>query len=255
MADREIRSQLKNTAIVLAAGSGKRMGTDTKKQFMELDGKPLMAHCLDVMQRSDIITGIVLVCGSEDVDYCKDEIAGRFGYDKVVAVTTGGKERYHSVMAGLDKIEELAGRDGCEHVFIHDAARPFITEEVLKRLYDSVRECEACVAAVKSKDTVKIANSADYVVSTPNRELTWIIQTPQVFTFSLAKEAYDKLKEEECGLSCQGIVVTDDAMVVETWTSHRVKLVESSYENIKVTTPEDMDIAKAIIRRRGSDKR
>lgn len=252
MTDRVTDRKLKNVSIVLAAGSGKRMGTGVKKQYLELKGKPLMAHCLDIMQRSDIITDVIVVCGSEDEEYCREEIVGRFGYDKVIAVTPGGKERYHSVMAGLDKIEEIAGRDGCEYVFIHDAARPFITEETLVKLYDSVRECEACVAAVKSKDTVKIANSADYVVSTPNRELTWIIQTPQVFTYSLAKEAYDRLKEEECGLPCQGIVVTDDAMVVETWTSHRVKLVESSYENIKVTTPEDMDIAEAIIRRRGS---
>jgi len=238
---------MKNVAIVLAAGSGKRMNSDIKKQYMILDGKPLIAHSLKAFEESEVISDIVLVCSAEDVDYSREEIVEAFGFSKVRAVVEGGRERYHSVMAGLDAISE---RGGADYVFIHDGARPFVTEDMIARLYEDVRVSEASVVAVKSKDTVKIANTADYVVSTPNRELTWIIQTPQVFRYSLAYEAYRILKEEECGLPCQGIKVTDDAMVVETWTDHRVKLVEGSYENIKVTTPEDMDIAETIIKRR-----
>ncbi len=251
-----------NTAIVLAAGSGKRMHSDIKKQYMKIAGKPLITYSLDVMERSDIITDVILVTSKDDIEYCTEEIIQKNGYGKVKSVIAGGKERYHSVMAGLDEIKRLKeakelgnscnenAYGGRNYVFIHDGARPFITEDILKRLYEDVCVSEACVAAVRSKDTVKIANSADYVVSTPNRELTWIIQTPQVFEYTLVKEAYDVLKEEECGLPCQGIVVTDDAMVVETWTKHKVKLVEASYENIKVTTPEDIIIADAIVKAR-----
>jgi len=238
---------MKNVAIVLAGGSGKRMNSDIKKQFMLLNDKPLISHSLEIFEKSNIITDVILVSSPEDMEYCADEIVRRGGFNKVRAVVAGGRERYNSVMAGLDQIEISGGAD---YVFIHDGARPFVTEDMIERLYEDVRKTEASVAAVKSKDTVKISNTADYVVSTPNRELTWIIQTPQVFAYSLAKEAYDKLKEEEDGLPCQGIHVTDDAMVVETWTDHKVRLVEGNYENIKVTTPEDMDIAETIIKRR-----
>ncbi|MCR4755521.1 MAG: 2-C-methyl-D-erythritol 4-phosphate cytidylyltransferase [Lachnospiraceae bacterium] len=238
---------MRNVAIVLAAGSGSRMNLNVKKQYMLLNDKPLLAYSMDVFEKSDIITDVILVTSKEDIEYCRNEIVSAFGYSKVRAVIAGGKERYHSVMAGLDRIRE----DGdAEYVFIHDAARPFVTEDMIKRLYEDVISTYASVAAVKSKDTVKIANNADYVVSTPNRELTWIIQTPQTFRYSLALEAYDRLREEEDGLGCQGIKVTDDAMVVETWTDHKVRLIEGSYENIKVTTPEDIDIAEAIIKRR-----
>ena len=238
---------MKNVAIVLAAGSGKRMNSDIKKQYMILDGIPLIAHCLKTFEESEIISDVVLVSAAEDMEYCREEIVRALGFSKVRDIVEGGRERYHSVMAGLDAISRSGGAD---YVFIHDGARPFVTEDMIVRLYEDVCITEASVAAVKSKDTVKIANTADYVVSTPNRELTWIIQTPQVFRYSLAYEAYSILKEEECGLPCQGIKVTDDAMVVETWTDHKVRLVEGSYENIKVTTPEDMDIAESIIKRR-----
>lgn len=238
---------MKNVAIMLAAGSGKRMQSDVKKQYMEIAGKPLIYYALDTFEKSEIITDVILVTGEDDISYCREAIVDRFGFTKVRDIVAGGKERYHSVMAGIDAIAALGG---CNYVFIHDGARPFITEDVIARLYEDVKITEACVAAVKSKDTIKIANNADFVVSTPNRNLAWIIQTPQVFEYQLIKEAYGILKEEECGLPCQGIVVTDDAMVVETWTGHKVKLTEASYENIKVTTPDDIALAEVIISRK-----
>ena len=238
---------MRNVAIVLAAGSGKRMQSDVKKQYIEIDGKPLIYYALNTFEKSEVITDVILVTGAEDIEFCRNEIVERFSFFKVRNVVCGGRERYHSVMAGLDEIDK---NGGCEYVFIHDGARPFVDEDMLLRLYDEVKLTEACVAAVKSKDTVKISNNAGYVVSTPNRNLTWIIQTPQVFEYELIKEAYGILKEEECGLPCQGIVVTDDAMVVETWTGHKVKLTEGSYENIKVTTPEDLKIARVFVENR-----
>lgn len=235
---------MKNVAIVLAAGSGKRMQSDVKKQYMQIAGKPLIYYALHTFEQSDIITDVILVTGADDIDFCKQDIVEEYGFSKVRDIVAGGKERYHSVMAGIDAISKAGG---CEYVFIHDGARPFVDEAMLGRLYEDVKVTEACVAAVKSKDTVKLANTADYVVSTPNRDLTWIIQTPQVFEYELIKEAYGILKEEECGLPCQGIVVTDDAMVVETWTKHRVKLTVGRYENIKVTTPDDIIMAELIV--------
>lgn len=235
---------MKNVAIVLAAGSGKRMQLDVKKQYMQIAGKPLIYYALHTFEQSDIITDVILVTGADDIDFCKQDIVEEYGFSKVREIVAGGKERYHSVMAGIDAISKAGG---CEYVFIHDGARPFVDEAMLGRLYEDVKVTEACVAAVKSKDTVKLANTADYVVSTPNRDLTWIIQTPQVFEYELIKEAYGILKEEECGLPCQGIVVTDDAMVVETWTKHRVKLTVGRYENIKVTTPDDVIMAELIV--------
>jgi 2-C-methyl-D-erythritol 4-phosphate cytidylyltransferase len=246
---------MSNIAIVLSAGSGKRMHSDVKKQYMMLCERELISYSLDVFEKSDIITDVILVVSAEDIEYCRENIVKKYGFSKVRSIIPGGRERYHSVMAGLDEIERLkdAGEivsDGRDFVYIHDGARPFITHDMIARLHDEVTVSEACVAAVRSKDTVKIANSADYVVSTPNRDLTWIIQTPQVFEYALVKEAYDILKEEECGLPCQGITVTDDAMVVETWSKHRVKLIEGSYSNIKITTPEDMILGEAIIKGR-----
>ena len=235
---------MKNVAIVLAAGSGKRMQSDVKKQYMQIADKPLIYYALHTFEQSDIITDVILVTGADDIDFCKQDIVEEYGFSKVRDIVAGGKERYHSVMAGIDAISKSGG---CEYVFIHDGARPFVDEAMLGRLYEDVKVTEACVAAVKSKDTVKLANTADYVVSTPNRDLTWIIQTPQVFEYELIKEAYGILKEEECGLPCQGIVVTDDAMVVETWTKHRVKLTVGRYENIKVTTPDDVIMAELIV--------
>lgn len=237
---------MQNVAIVLAAGSGKRMQTDVKKQYIEIDNRPLIFYALDTFEKSKIVTDVILVTGVEDIEYCNREIVEKYSFSKVRKIVAGGLERYHSVMAGIDAIAE---EGGCKYVFIHDGARPFVDEDMLERLYEDVKATEACVAAVKSKDTVKIANSAGYVVSTPNRNMTWIIQTPQVFEYELIKEAYYTLREEECGLPCQGIVVTDDAMVVETWTKHRVKLTEGSYENIKVTTPEDLVVAQVYVDR------
>ena len=233
---------MNNVAILLAAGSGSRMRSEVKKQFICINNRPLMSYSLEAFERSEVIDSVILVTSKEDIDYCREEIVKAYGFTKVKDYVPGGRERYNSVMAGLDAIESMGG---AASVFIHDAARPCIDEEMLVRLYNEVRVSEACVAAVKSKDTVKIANNSDYVVSTPNRNLTWIVQTPQVFSYALIKEAYNVLKEEECGLTCQGIVVTDDAMVVETWTGHRVKLTQGSYKNIKVTTPEDLLYAEA----------
>ena len=231
------------TAIVLSAGQGKRMGTSVQKQYIELQGKPIIYYTLSVFQKSEIIDDIILVVGKDQLKYVQEEIVRKYHFTKVKTVVEGGHERYASVWQGVkareyDKYYENI-QDG--YVFIHDGARPFVDEEMLERAYDTVRKYKACVAGVPSKDTIKLINEEQFAVTTPEREYVWAVQTPQVFEKTLIFEAYARLMEEEC------VHVTDDAMVVEQMMRLPVKLFEGSYENIKITTPEDLDIARIFL--------
>lgn len=226
---------MKCTAIVLAAGQGKRMNSRVQKQFLLLQGKPLLYYSLACFQNSSVIDDMIVVTGKESIDFCKKEIVELYGFTKVKAVIPGGKERYDSVYAGLCACE------GTDYVFIHDGARPFVTEDMLQRLKAAVTEYGACIAGMPSKDTVKIADEKGLVAKTPKRSHVWMIQTPQVFSFALILEAHNRARQgsmEE---------ITDDAMVIETCTDRKIKLVEGSYENIKITTPEDLLIAERIL--------
>ncbi|MCM1124864.1 MAG: 2-C-methyl-D-erythritol 4-phosphate cytidylyltransferase [Lachnospiraceae bacterium] len=233
MAQKEKRT----AAIVLAAGSGKRMESSTKKQYMLIGDKPVLYYSLKTFQES-FIDEIVLVVSKEDMEYCKKEIVERYGFSKASRIVEGGKERYHSVASGLQSLKE------CDYVFIHDGARPLVTGEMLRRLLTCVETDGACVAGMPVKDTIKIADESGFISKTPDRKLVWMVQTPQVFAYSLIKNAYEQLLQREQEFIKKGISVTDDAMVVESLTGHKVKLVEGSYENIKITTPEDMEIAE-----------
>ena len=226
----------RNTAIVLAAGQGKRMHSKVQKQFMELDGMPVLCYSLRCFQESPLIQDIILVTGEESISYCKEEIVQKYGFTKVSAVIPGGKERYDSVYAGLCECRD------CEYVLIHDGARPFVTEEILKRGLQKVKETGACVIGMPSKDTVKLSDEEGYVKETPNRKCVWTIQTPQIFSYSLIREAHDSIRQKDMSK------ITDDAMVVEQETGIKVALAEGSYQNIKITTPEDLDIAEAFLK-------
>ncbi len=244
---------MSNYGIILAAGSGSRMNSDIKKQFMTLKGRPLVCHSLQTMQDSNIITDIIVVTGADDLDYMRNDIIGSGNYGKVRAVVAGGAERYHSVMNGLEAVQKLRQDrlkndrtpDRAEdYVFIHDGARPRLTEDIIVRTYEAVREVKAVTAAVKTKDTVKIAGPDNFVESTPDRRFVWNIQTPQVFEADLIYEAYSKLMDA-CNRD-ESVQVTDDAMTVEMFTGRRVRLVEGSYENIKVTTPVDITFLESL---------
>lgn len=233
------------TAIVLAAGQGKRMGSSVHKQFLELKGHPILYYSLQAFQDSPLVERMILVTGETEIPYVKKEIVEKYHFDKVTDVIAGGAERYASVWNGLQTLErELTEAEKDGFVFIHDGVRPFIHEEILCRAYDAVEEHHACVVGMPSKDTVKIADAEDFVRTTPARSLVWNIQTPQVFDFRLAHQAYAEL--EKSGRTD----ATDDAMIVEAFTDTKVKLVEGSYENIKITTPEDLEIAETFLRRR-----
>jgi len=237
----------KNAAVVLAAGQGKRMGTETAKQYLLLDGKPVLYYALEAFDKSEV-DSVVLVTGKDEIEYCKKEIVDRFGFTKVKAVVAGGKERYHSVACGLDALEKT--EEAYEVVLIHDGARPFVTPEMIGKLVKETKEKEACVIGTPVKDTIKIADAEGCCAQTPQRDKVWAVQTPQSFMYELVRDAYGCLLEKEEELLAQGIRITDDAMVVEQMTDKKVYLVEGDYTNIKLTTPEDLIISEAFLKNR-----
>lgn len=230
----------KNIAIVLAAGQGKRMKSDVHKQYLSVGDKPVLFYCLKTLEDS-FMDEVLLVVGEGEEDYCRKEIVERYGFKKVNKIVQGGKERYHSVWNGIKEIGE------CGYLFIHDGARPFLDAGSLERALSGVKETGACVVGMPVKDTIKIADEKGFAKETPRRDTVWMIQTPQVFAFDLIKKAYEKLIDEEALLKEKGILITDDAMVVEYFTDTAVKLAEGSYRNIKITTPEDLRIAEAFL--------
>ena len=235
-----MRDGKKCVAIVLAAGKGKRMNSDTLKQYMLLKGKPLLYYCLKTFEDS-FIDEVVLVTFTEEIEYCRKEIVEKYGLSKVNKIVTGGKERYHSVAAGLNAIEDA------DYVFIHDGARPFVTEDILEKLFRDACEFGSAICAVRVKDTIKIADDQGFAITTPNRHSLWQMQTPQTFEFAVIKEAYRNLIDSEVRILSQGIEVTDDAMVLETFTNRKIRLTEGDYHNIKITTPEDLEIGEVFL--------
>lgn len=226
---------MKVTAIVLAAGSGKRMNSDVHKQYLLIDGKPVLYYALKAFEESRV-DNVVLVVGAGEIEYCKTEIVEQYGLRKISAIVEGGKERYHSVYEGLK------AASGADYVLIHDGARPFLTQDIIERTIESVVIWQACVVGMPVKDTIKIADEEKFAKETPNRVNVWQVQTPQAFSYELVYNAYkDMLATDESG-------ITDDAMVVERMTDYKVKLIEGSYRNIKITTPEDLLIAEAYLK-------
>ena len=229
----------KYAAIVLSAGVGSRMKSDIPKQYMDLAGKPVIYYSLKAFEDAGF-SSIVLVCGKDDVEYCQEEIIKKHGLKNITAVVPGGKERYHSVFEGLKVV------DKADYVFIHDGARPMISQDIIGRLKDAVEKEDAAVAGMPVKDTIKIVDDEAYVTDTPERQYVWQVQTPQCFSFSIIYDAYKSvIQDEEEGWTIPKI--TDDAMVLEYATDHEVKMVEADYRNIKITTPEDLLIAEVFL--------
>jgi len=232
---------MKTTAIVLAAGAGHRMNSTVQKQFLILKEKPILYYSLKAFEDSNI-DEVILVTDEDHINYCRNEIVNQYHLSKVKAVTAGGLERYHSVYNGISSIRDT------DYVLIHDGARPLITSIIINRIIENVQIHEACIAAMPVKDTIKIADKDRNVIHTPNRNVTWQIQTPQAFSYELIKTSYESLLKDESQ------EVTDDAMVIEKYSKVPIKLIESSYTNIKITTPEDLVLANALIERNKSIK-
>ncbi len=236
---------MRHIAIVLAAGRGRRMNSAVAKQYLMIHDKPVLYYALKQFENS-FIDDMILVTGEEDIVYCQEEIVAKYGFTKVRKVIAGGKERYHSVHQGLVAAGELLNtEEAC--IYIHDGARPLITEEILIRAKASVEQYGSGVVGMPVKDTIKIVDEECFAVQTPKRSLVWQMQTPQCFLFSKIMPAYSSLIEKEAELLAQGISITDDAMVMELYDGSRVKLVEGSYSNIKITTPEDLGVAERFL--------
>jgi len=223
--------------VIAAAGKGNRMGTTTNKQYMLLKGAPVLSYSLDFFEKLPVVNQIVVVCARDEVDYCKEEIIKRFKFNKVAAVVPGGQERQDSVWAGLQQL----GAD-TDLVAVHDGARPVLSAEVLTRLLAEAREWGAAIPGIASRDTVKLGDRDGFVRQTLDRTSVYAIQTPQVFNYTELVTAYREAREEE-------FLGTDDASLFERYIG-RVKIVPGDYNNIKITTPQDMIVAEALLRGR-----
>jgi len=225
---------LKVVAIIVAAGSGKRMGHPTKKQFLSIGSKPILAYTLDVFDSINRVDRIILVIPRGWKRYCQKEIIKKYGYRKDVEVVNGGPRRQDSVACGL----ALASSD-YEVVIIHDGVRPFVTKRMVVESIAKAKKFGACIVAVPVSDTVKMVKTKGIIDRTLPREYLWRVQTPQTFRLSLIKKAYAKaLKDKFYG--------TDDAQLVER-INRPVKVISGDYRNIKITTEEDLILAKSIL--------
>lgn len=227
----------KHAAVIVAGGSGSRMHSEMPKQYLEIAGKPILYYTLRQFENS-FMDAVVLVVSKDWIEYCQTEIIEKYQLHGVSAIVCGGKERYDSVYRGLSAVGD------CDYVYIHDGARPFLNAQILERAKACVEEYQACAAGMPVKDTIKIVDEHGFVRETPDRNYVWQIQTPQVFSFPLIKEAYEQLYHRTDPGN-----ITDDAMVVEAMLGHPVKLFEGAYENIKITTPEDLVTAENFLRK------
>lgn len=226
------------TGIILAAGQGKRMGSEVAKQFLMLQDKPVLYYSLKVFEDSDI-DQIILVTGEDQVEYCTANIVEQYGFHKVTEVIGGGKERYDSVYNALRKTVRT------DYVLIHDGARPFISKEMIKTIMGQVILNKACLIGTPVKETIKVIDSDGIITATPNRNTLWTAQTPQAFEYNAIRKAYDLFWQEA---NRDRLGITDDAMVYEAYCKLPVKMIMGDYNNIKLTTPEDFLLAKGIIK-------
>ena len=229
---------MKATILIPAAGTGRRMGSSIKKQYFELAGRPILAHTLTLFENHPLVENIYLIVPAADISYCQQQIVDRYGFSKVQRVIAGGSERQDSVRNGL----EALARDGFDQskrpILIHDGARPLFDCKRLSTLIEIVGETGACTIGVPVKDTIKdVENST--ITGSPDRSRLWQAQTPQGFQYHLIREAFDRADED-------GFIATDDASLLER-LGYPVQMLEGDYRNIKVTTPEDILIAVALL--------
>lgn len=220
-------------AVVLAAGSGKRMNSATAKQYLPLAGKPVLYYALRAFEESEV-SEIVLVVAPGECEQARTLLAP-YSFSKLKRIVEGGAERFHSVYHGL-----CAASADTEYVLIHDGARPLVTPRMIAALLAGARERGSAVAACPLTDTVKVIDEKKRVCSTPDRSTLWKVQTPQVFLLSVVKKAYEKMLAD-------GGFATDDAAVVERYTDGEIYLVDCGYRNIKITTPEDLLLAEILL--------
>ena len=229
-------TSFKSIALIPAAGMGKRMGASVNKQYLLLNGLPIVARTISVFERSPLIDSIYLVIPADEISYCREHVVEACGFKKVAAIVPGGKERQNSVLNGLNAIREMA--DNNDVILIHDGVRPLVTETILRESIAAARVYDGALVAVPAKDTIKIV--ADGIVAgTPPRETLWQAQTPQSFRFGIIHAAHISAVED-------GFIGTDDASLIER-SGGKISIVPGDYRNIKITTPEDLILAEAFL--------
>ena len=225
------------TAIVLAAGQGKRMNSMVAKQFLTLKGKPILYYSLKAFEES-CVNDIILVTGKDQIDYCKENIVSLYQFRKVSNIIEGGRERYDSVYHALKCTDQP------DYVLIHDGARPFISVPLIENIISEVKDCHACILGTPVKETIKVVDQDGYITSTPNRNTLWAAQTPQAFEYTSIRKAYDSFYQNGDRTATP---ITDDAMVYESFLNKPVKIIPGDYNNIKITTPEDLYTAENLV--------
>lgn len=223
-----------NGVVIVAAGTGSRMKKDINKQFIKLNNKEIVAHTIDKFYNSENIDDIVVVIREDEEEYFNKNIKEKYGFTNI-KVAHGGNERQDSVFNGIKMLKKE-----CDVVLIHDGARPFVTDDIIRRSINEANEHNAIVVGVKVKDTIKVVSDNGNIVDTPNRSYLWAVQTPQVFKYDIITKAY----EDAYNNTYYG---TDDAMLVER-IGYNVKMIEGSYNNIKITTQEDLEFGEQILK-------
>ena len=230
----------KHTAIVLAAGKGRRMEMQVPKQYLSLGGKPLLYYSLKAFEENDDIKHIILAVGKNEIDFNQENIIKKFSFSKISQVVEGGESRWESVYEALKKVKQRGT------IWIHDSSRPFLTQEILKKCKEESERFAALTVAVPAKDTIKQVDENHMITKTLERKYLWQTQTPQVFSFYVLWQAYQKFLQEDDAIKS---TITDDAMIVEKWTDLAVKIVMGDYHNIKITTKEDLETGETHLLR------
>jgi 2-C-methyl-D-erythritol 4-phosphate cytidylyltransferase len=229
-------SGFKAYALIPAAGMGKRMGASINKQYLQLDGLPIVARTISIFEQSPLIEAIYLVIPTDEIPYCHEHVVEACGFRKVVEIVPGGRERQNSVMNGLSAMRSRVADD--DVVLIHDGVRPLITAQLLQESIAVALTGDGALVAVPAKDTIKTVRDG-LVIDTPARETLWQAQTPQSFRFGVIFDAHQTAEQE-------GFIGTDDASLLERRGGH-VRIVRGDYRNIKITTPEDLVLAEAFL--------
>jgi 2-C-methyl-D-erythritol 4-phosphate cytidylyltransferase len=232
--------EIKTAAIIPAAGAGLRFGGKRAKQFLELDGRPILAVTLEKFQHCPSIDEIILVVPEDRTGYCREAIVEKYRLTKVVKIVPGGERRQDSVRLGVK-----ASNDRFGLILIHDGVRPLIRTELIARVVDAGKRNRAVITALPAKETVKEVEHNGLVTKTYDRRKVWLVQTPQAFRYEDIRAAHERALAEGWDH------ITDDALLMERM-GIPVKVIEGSEDNIKVTTPHDLALATFFLRRQNS---
>jgi len=230
-------ADIKAAAVITAGGLGKRFdtqgGDNLPKQFISLSGKPVIAHSILTLEKSALVTNIIVVVPENWVEHTRREVVEKFNLKKVFNVVSGGNERQESVLRGLKAVP-----DKPDVVVVHDGVRPFVTLELVEEVITKAFESGGAIAAIPATDTIKMSTPEQIIESTVPREKIWFAQTPQAFKYDIISEALEKASREK-------YFGTDEAELVER-LGREVKIIFGSRENLKITTPEDIKLAELI---------